>query len=138
MSPDPLQPLPHLFLDRMRILLGDEYDAFAAALEQSPVSGLRVNTLKLSAAQFQTISPFALGEPVPWCDSAFTFSTSHTPNPSTRTVITVSDKSLQEPGGREAGSREPGRHPYHLAGLYYLQDPSAMSAAELLMCAPYD
>ncbi len=27
---------------------------------------------------------------------------------------------------------EPGKHPYHLAGLYYLQDPSAMSAAELL------
>jgi NOL1/NOP2/fmu family ribosome biogenesis protein len=25
-----------------------------------------------------------------------------------------------------------------LAGLYYLQDPSAMSPAELLMCAPYD
>lgn len=28
--------------------------------------------------------------------------------------------------------REAGKHPYHLAGLYYLQDPSAMAAAELL------
>ena len=28
--------------------------------------------------------------------------------------------------------REPGKHPYHQAGLYYLQDPSAMSAVELL------
>ena len=111
MSPDPLQPLPLLFLDRMRIMLGDEYDAFAAALKQSPVSGLRVNTLKLSAAQFQRISPFALGEPVPWCNSAF--------------IIPASEFSF-------------GKHPYHLAGLYYLQDPSAMSPAELLMCAPYD
>ena len=30
------------------------------------------------------------------------------------------------------GEYEPGKHPFHLAGLYYLQDPSAMSAAELL------
>jgi 16S rRNA C967 or C1407 C5-methylase (RsmB/RsmF family)/NOL1/NOP2/fmu family ribosome biogenesis protein len=122
----------------MRRLLGDEYDAFAAALERSPVSGLRVNTLKLSTAQFQRISPFALGEPVPWCDSAFTFSTSLTPNPSSRTGIPLWDTMLRDRGGREAGSREPGKHPYHLAGLYYLQDPSAMSPAELLMCAPYD
>ena len=27
---------------------------------------------------------------------------------------------------------EPGKHPYHAAGLYYLQDPSAMAVAELL------
>ncbi len=32
---------------------------------------------------------------------------------------------------------EPGKHPYHLAGLYYLQDPSAMAPAELLMGAPF-
>jgi 16S rRNA C967 or C1407 C5-methylase (RsmB/RsmF family)/NOL1/NOP2/fmu family ribosome biogenesis protein len=120
MEPNSIQPLPELFLERMRRLLGDEYADFAAALEQSPVSGLRVNTLKLSAAQFQTISPFALGDVVPWCDSAFTL----TPSPL--------------PMGEGLGVREPGKHPYHLAGLYYLQDPSAMSPAELLMSAPFD
>ena len=95
----------------MQRLLGDEYGAFAAALEQKSVSGLRVNTLKLSAAQFQTISPFALGDVVPWCNSAF--------------IIPTSDFSF-------------GKHPYHLAGLYYLQDPSAMAPAELLMSAPFE
>jgi NOL1/NOP2/sun family putative RNA methylase len=110
MPPDSIHPLPELFLERMQHLLGDEYAAFAAALEQSPVSALRVNTLKLNPGQFRTISPFVLGETVPWCDSAFTI-----PN---------SDFSF-------------GKHPYHLAGLYYLQDPSAMSPAELLMGAPY-
>ena len=100
-----MPPIPTVFLKRMARLLGDEYAAFAAALEQKPVSGLRVNTLKLSAAQFQTISPYSLGEPVPWSDSAF--------------IIPTSDFSF-------------GKHPYHLAGLYYLQDPSAMSAAALL------
>jgi len=124
MSPDSTQPLPALFLERMSRLLGDEYAAFAAALEQSPVSGLRVNTLKLSAQQFQTISPFALGDAVPWCDSAFTLSHSLAPNPF--------------PGGKREGAREPGKHPYHMAGLYYLQDPSAMAPAELLMSAPFD
>jgi NOL1/NOP2/sun family putative RNA methylase len=111
MSPESIQPLPAQFLERMQRLLGDEYAAFAAALEQSPVSALRVNTLKINPAQFQTISPFALGEAVPWCDSAF--------------IIPTSDFSF-------------GKHPYHLAGLYYLQDPSAMSPAELLMSAPFD
>jgi NOL1/NOP2/sun family putative RNA methylase len=111
MPPDSIHPIPALFLERMRRLLGDEYAAFARALREKPVSGLRVNTLKLSAQQFQTISPFALGDRVPWCDSAF--------------VIPTSDFSF-------------GKHPYHLAGLYYLQDPSAMAPAELLMSAPFD
>ena len=120
MPSESVYPLPALFLERMQHLLGDEYAAFAAALEGKPVSGLRVNTLKLSPEQFQTISPFTLGEAVKWCDSAFTL----TPVPL--------------PPGEGAGVREPGKHPYHLAGLYYLQDPSAMAPAELLMGAPYD
>ena len=111
MPPDSIQPLPELFLERMQRLLGDEYAAFAAALEQSPVSGLRVNTLKLSAPRFQALSPFALGQAVSWCSSAF--------------IIPTSDFSF-------------GKHPYHLAGLYYMQDPSAMAPAELLMSAPFD
>ena len=111
MSPD-LPPISPLFLERMSRLLGDEFPAFAAALAGEPVHGLRVNTLKLSAEAFRGFSPFPLGDKVPWCDSAYTL----TPDPS--------------PEGR--GESFPGKHPYHLAGLYYLQDPSAMSAAELL------
>jgi NOL1/NOP2/sun family putative RNA methylase len=110
MPSETIYPLPALFLERMQRLLGDEYADFAAALEGKPVSGLRVNTLKLAAAQFPTITPYALGDAVPWCDSAF--------------IIPTSDSSF-------------GKHPYHLAGLYYLQDPSAMAPAELLMGAPF-
>jgi NOL1/NOP2/sun family putative RNA methylase len=104
----------------MSRLLGDEYAAFATALDGNPVSGLRVNTLKLAANQFQAISPFSLGNPVPWCASAFTL----TPSPL--------------PTGDGLGVREPGKHPYHQAGMYYLQDPSAMSAASLLDPQPGD
>jgi NOL1/NOP2/sun family putative RNA methylase len=98
----------------MSHFLGDEFPPFAEALTHAPVHGLRVNTLKLSADEFRIISPFPLGDKVSWCDSAFSIAPA---------VL---------PAGERRGVNEPGKHPYHLAGLYYLQDPSAMSAAELL------
>lgn len=101
----PELPIPAAFLERMSHLLGDEFPSFSEALGQAPVHGMRVNTLKLSPDEFQRISPFTLGSAIPWCPSAF--------------ILPPADSS-------------PGLHPYHLAGLYYLQDPSAMTAAALL------
>jgi NOL1/NOP2/sun family putative RNA methylase len=92
----------------MSHFLGDEFPAFAESLNASPRSGLRVNTLKVTTEQFRKITPFVLGEQVPWASSAF----------------------LLE------GEEKPGKHPYHQAGLYYLQDPSAMAPAELLAPQP--
>jgi len=109
--------IPPLFLDRMSNFLGAEFPAFAESLNAAPKAGLRVNTLKLSAEEFEKISPFGLEGRVPWCSAAFAL----TPDPSPKT------------GRGEIG---PGKHPYHLAGLYYLQDPSAMSPAELLFSVP--
>jgi 16S rRNA C967 or C1407 C5-methylase (RsmB/RsmF family) len=110
--PEPI-PLPPRFLERMSRLLNDEFSSFAESFTFNPVHGLRVNTLKLSSDEFQKISPFLLGARVAWCDSAF-----------------ILPPHLQAGDGIEMGI--PGKHPYHLAGIYYLQDPSAMSAAELL------
>ncbi len=103
--PNPVIPVPPLFLERMQRFLGEEYPAFAESLNAAPKSGLRVNTLKLTPEQFKEMAPFPVGEKIPWCDSAFLL------HPSTFS---------------------PGLHPYHNAGLYYMQDPSAMSPAELL------
>jgi NOL1/NOP2/sun family putative RNA methylase len=102
----------------MSRFLGNEYPAFAESLTLEPVRGLRVNTLKLSAAEFQEISPFPLGDKVAWCDSAFSL-------PATTVAVKGKNKLI-----------EAGKHPFHTAGLYYLQDPSAMSAAELLNPQP--
>ena len=100
---------PADFLAKMRSLLSPgEYDAFVAAYDAPPVAGLRVNTLKTAPAEFTTLAPFSLTPLGDWEPAAFT----------------VTD-----------GSR-PGRHPYHDAGLYYLQDPSAMTAAVALAPAP--
>ena len=96
--------IPAAFLERMEGLLGDEYPAFLASYAERPSVGLRVNTLKITPEVFRQIAPFELA-PVPWCAAGFT--------------IFEDDV-------------EPGKHPYHAAGLYYLQDPSAMAVAELL------
>lgn len=91
----------------MSRLLGEEYPAFETALNQAAVAGLRVNTLKISPQEFFEISPFKL-VPVPWSNSGFE-------------LASVIDSETM-----------PGSHPYHAAGLYYLQEPSAMLAVELL------
>ena len=96
--------LPSLFEARMKELLGAEYGAFFEALtEEGEVKGLRVNQNKISAACFEANAPFAL-EPIPYVDGGFIVSA-------------------------EAGA---GKHPYHHAGAYYLQDPGAMSTVAAL------
>ncbi len=87
----------------MRKLLGPEAEALFAALQANPVTGLRVNTLKLSSKRFAEISPWPL-KPVPWCPAGFVLST----------------------------DAQAGKHPFHAVGLYYLQEPSAMAVAEAL------
>lgn len=92
------------FYHRLAAWLGPEFPAFRSALETGYRAGLRVNTLKLSPAEFLRLAPFCLA-PVPWCSEGYV---------------------LVDSGAR------PSLHPFHAAGLYYLQDPAAMAAAVLL------
>lgn len=87
----------------MRRLLGAEAEAFESSLTAAVSIGLRVNTLKISVEEFVRRSPWPL-TPVPWCPTGF--------------VV-------------PAGER-PALHPFHAAGLYYLQDPAAMAVTEAL------
>jgi NOL1/NOP2/sun family putative RNA methylase len=104
---------PQTFLQRMERLLGSEYQDFIASLHQPATIGLRVNTLKLSSTEFSQRSPYQLS-PIPWCSSGF----------SVEPAIDASD------------SISPGKHPYHAAGLYYMQEPSAMAAVQMLAPQP--
>jgi len=89
----------------MRQMLGpDEFEAFVATFAQPPRVGLRVNTLKISVPDFISIAPFPLAPAGEWEPAGFIVN----------------------------GDVRPGRHPYHDAGLYYLQEPSAMVAAATL------
>lgn len=103
------QLLPHSFLNRMEALLKEQFPAFLDTYEQPAWHGLRVNPLKVERDAFLRISPFAL-TPVPWCASGFSF----------------------------PDSQRPGKHPFHAAGLYYLQEPSAMAVADVLQAKPGD
>ena len=81
----------------------EELKDFINALDLDWVQGLRVNTLKISVSEFLKIAPFEL-KPVPWTDNGFYYEK----------------------------KERPGKHPFHYAGLYYLQEPSAMLPAKLL------
>ena len=86
----------------MQKRLGTDFPAFLASYGKPPEKGLRVNTLKLSAEEFAARASFPLGESVPWEKNAFYI--------------------------RE---EKPGADVDHFAGLYYLQEPSAMAVGEL-------
>lgn len=101
--------LPSIFAERMKNLLGDEFEQFMKSYEQSPHAGLRVNTLKISMEQFDKLAPFDI-RPIPWCGTGF-----YVPH-----------------------GVKPGLHPYYHAGLYYIQEPSAMAPVELLDVQPGD
>ncbi|MCG8350131.1 MAG: RsmF rRNA methyltransferase first C-terminal domain-containing protein [Chloroflexales bacterium] len=100
-------PLPLPFIERMQNLLGNEADTFLAALGRAALTGLRTNTLKLSAERLRALAPWSM-TPTPWCPDGFVVS------------------------GRE----QPGKHPFHAAGLYYMQEPSAMAVAVALAPQP--
>ncbi len=101
--------LPEAFTERMQKLLGEEYPAFLESYEQTRRYGLRVNSLKISPEQFEKQSDFHL-TPVNFIPGAYCYT--------------------EEDGAA--------RHPYYHAGLYYLQEPSAMTPASVLPVRPGD
>lgn len=104
-----IMKLPEEFVKKMQELMGDEFNSYLESYEKPRFYGLRVNTLKISVEDFIKISPFHL-EPVPWTTDGFYY---------------------QE-------GDNPGRHPYYYAGLYYIQEPSAMLPGEVIGIKPGD
>ena len=95
--------LPESFKERMKEELGNEYQAFIRSYEEERTYGLRVNPLKCDPDKFVSLMPFSL-KPVPWAYEGYYYD----------------------------GEERPGKHVYHEAGAYYIQEPSAMSAVSLL------
>lgn len=95
--------LPESFLERLRGQLGSRFDDYLACMEQPHSRGLRINALKFSAEDENALG-FALA-PVPFA-------------PEGRRIL---DEAAR-----------PGLSPWHHAGAYYMQEPSAMSAVTAL------
>lgn len=96
--------LPEKFLERMQNMLGEEYPAFLESLSGKRYRALRLNLLKTRIQEGKEKLPFTLS-PVPWTKNGFYYEE----------------------------EEQPGKHPYHEAGLYYIQEPSAMAPVPCLM-----
>lgn len=96
--------LPERFLERMQNMLGEEYPAFLESLSGKRYRALRLNPLKTRIQEGKEKLPFTLS-PVPWTKNGFYYEE----------------------------EEQPGKHPYHEAGLYYIQEPSAMAPVPCLM-----
>ena len=96
------------FEQRERALLGERFDVLYAAPQETAERGVTVSALRASPEQFAQKADFPL-EASPFCKAAFVV---HQPD------------------------FKPGRHPYHHAGVFYSQEPSASSAAPLLGVRP--
>ncbi len=95
--------LPQDFVDRMRRFLGADYENFAQSYSLPPEKGVRANTLKICAEDLPDVCPLNFDGKIPWEKNGFY----------------VCGEGL-------------GKTLAHAAGLYYVQEPSAMSAAPKL------
>ena len=96
------------FERRERALLGSRFDALYAAPSKTAARGVTVSALRTTPEAFAAKADFSL-TPSPFCKEGFV----------------VQEESFK-----------PGRHPYHHAGVFYSQEPSASSAAPLLGVKP--
>lgn len=101
--------LPESFLENMKQLLGQDYDAWLASCDEKPFQGLRINQTKLNNAEWEMMGLYTARR-VPWTKNGYYC---------------------------EDDSR-PAKDAYYFAGLYYLQEPSAMAPAALLPVKPGD
>ena len=101
--------LPEEFEIKMKKLLGAEYEEFLASYDSPRNFGLRVNVDKISPDEFEKIAPFHLTK-IPWTENGYYYEEQDMP----------------------------ARHPFYYAGMYYLQEPSAMTPASRLVSQPGD
>lgn len=102
-----MKTLPVEFAARMKRLLGEEeFALYEESFRQNAVRAFRVNTEKISVEDFVGIDAFS-SEPIPYVETGFYLD---------------HDKI--------------GNHPFHHAGMIYVQDPGAMATAECLDIRP--
>lgn len=103
--------LPVDFENRMKLLLGDSFSEFEKSYETDRHRGLRANLLKQSVSgedAVHYVERVSKCEPIPWTDCGFYYDE----------------------------DSHPGKHPLHEAGVYYIQEPSAMTPGMLIGAKP--
>ena len=100
--------LPEEYILKMKSLLNEEYDEYIASFDNERLYGIRVNTLKMPVDEFYNKKLYELS-PVKWCKEGFYYN---------------------------GANVRPSKNPYYYAGLYYLQEPSAMSTGAVADVKP--
>ena len=90
------------FFNRMKAILGENYNKFVESLSQPSVKAIYVNENKIAVKKFLSIVDFDV-EPISYDNAGF---------------YVDSDKK--------------GRHPLHHSGAFYMQEPSAMFTVNCL------
>lgn len=101
-----MKQLPLEFQERMKNLLGAEYEDFLKSYDEKPVRAFRVNTDKISLEDFEKLNIFST-EKIPYVENGFYFDYDGI-----------------------------GNHPYHHAGMIYIQEPAAMVPVESIEINP--
>lgn len=101
--------LPSLFLGRMQEMLGSEYEAFLKKYEENHFQALRFNPLKGDTELLRQKISFG-SERIAWEPNGFYYEE----------------------------TQQPGKSPYHQAGCYYIQEPSAMAPVHFLCPEPFE
>ena len=94
---------PEQYMQNMQTLLRDEFQAYAASFSMPSYRGLRLNTLRKDVKERCEGLPF-LTDKIPYVENGYYLD----------------------------NLSQPAKHPYYAAGLYYLQEPSAMLPADRL------
>lgn len=95
--------LPIEYIEKMQNLLGDEFEDYIKSFKEKSYQGLRANLLKIPTEKLKEILEFEL-EPIPWCETGFYYKEEY----------------------------RPAKSPYYNAGLFYIQEPSAMSTGAII------
>lgn len=96
--------LPIEYTSKISKFFGDDFDEYMGSFEKKYFMGIRANLLKINEDELSNILDFELSEKVPWCDTGFYYK----------------------------GNVRPAKNPYYNAGLFYIQEPSAMSVGAML------
>lgn len=95
---------PEDFCERIKDMLGNEYDDFINACNGEVYRGLRINTLKANKDKVLACLGYK----------------------------TEKSKFCQDSYYIPQNVQSPGNHPFHHAGAFYIQEPSASSAVEVM------
>lgn len=119
--------LPEAFLKRMQEMLGEEYQEFLDSFEREQYHALRINALKKGADGRSAAEV---------CGEAFVRGAASDEEAVFFDFAHLTKVPWAENGYYYEADDQPGRHPFHAAGVYYIQEPSAMAPVELLGVQP--